>query len=157
MNTQSFSLVRNTKFIYSFYANVESQVTVIGKTLTLLKQEDMILNRGSHQRRSIKKGVLRNFGIFTWKYLWQSLFLIKLQALGVRPASLLKKRLWRKCFPVNFAKFLGTPFLQNASGWLLLAKLPDPNRRKMRLPCMNMPWHYVFSFFLLFFCLETTL
>ena len=65
MNTQSFSLVRNTKFIYSFYANVESQVTVIGKTLTLLEQEDMILNRGSHQRRSIKKGVLRNFAIFT--------------------------------------------------------------------------------------------
>ena len=51
-----------------------------------------------------------------------------------RQASLLKKRLWRKCFPVNFAKFLGTPFLQNASGWLFLAKLPDPNRRKMRLP-----------------------
>ena len=135
-------------------------------SLTLLKQEDMILNRGSHQRRSIKKGVLRNFAIFTWKYLCQSLFLIKLQALGVRPASLLKKRLWRKCFPVNFAKFLGTPSLQNASGWLFLAKLPDPNRRKIRLPCfelrwllngMNMPWYYVLSFFLLFFCLETTL
>ena len=24
----------------------------------------------------------------------------------------LKKRLWHKCFPVNFAKFLRTPFLQ---------------------------------------------
>ena len=34
-------------------------------------------------------------------------FLIKLQA---RPATLLKKRLWYKCFPVNFAKFLKTPF-----------------------------------------------
>ena len=29
-------------------------------------------------------------------------FLIKLQA---APATLLKKRLWHRCFPVNFAKF----------------------------------------------------
>ena len=28
-----------------------------------------------------------------------------------RPATLLKKRLWHRCFPVNFAKFLGTPVL----------------------------------------------
>ena len=31
---------------------------------------------------------------------------------GLRPATLLKKRLWHSCFPVNFAKFLRTPFLQ---------------------------------------------
>ena len=28
----------------------------------------------------------------------------------------LKKRIWHRCFPVNFAKFLRTPFLQNTSG-----------------------------------------
>ena len=28
----------------------------------------------------------------------------------LRPATLLKKRLWRRCFPVNFAKFLKTVF-----------------------------------------------
>ena len=27
----------------------------------------------------------------------------------LRPATLLKKRLWRRCFPVNFVKFLRTP------------------------------------------------
>ena len=43
-------------------------------------------------------------------------FLIKLQASGLRPATLLKKRLWRRCFPVNFVKFLRTSFLQNTSG-----------------------------------------
>ena len=32
----------------------------------------------------------------------------------------LKKRLWHRCFPVNFAKFLKTPFSQNTSGRLLL-------------------------------------
>ena len=35
-------------------------------------------------------------------------FLIKLKALGCR--------LWYRCFPVNFVKFLRTPFLQNISG-----------------------------------------
>ena len=29
---------------------------------------------------------------------------------GFRLANLLKKRLWHRCFPVNFAKFLRTPF-----------------------------------------------
>ena len=28
---------------------------------------------------------------------------------GLTPATLLKKRLWYRCFPVNFAKFLRTP------------------------------------------------
>ena len=32
----------------------------------------------------------------------------------------IKKRLWHKCFPVNFAKFLGAPFLYNTFGSLLL-------------------------------------
>ena len=40
--------------------------------------------------------------------------------LCVRPAILFKKRTWRKCFPVNFAKYSRTPFLQNTSGRLLL-------------------------------------
>ena len=38
---------------------------------------------------------------------------------GLRPATLLKKRLWHRRFPVNFAEFLRTPFLQNIS-WRLL-------------------------------------
>ena len=29
--------------------------------------------------------------------------------------NLFKKRLWYRCFPVNFAKFLGRPFLQKTS------------------------------------------
>ena len=38
----------------------------------------------------------------------------------VRHATLLKKRLWHRCFPVNLAKFLRTPFLTEYLGWLLL-------------------------------------
>ena len=38
--------------------------------------------KSSHERCSIKTGVLRNFTKFTGKHLCQSLFLIKLQATG---------------------------------------------------------------------------
>ena len=47
-------------------------------------------------------------------------FLIKLQAL--------KKRLWHRCFPVNFVRFLRTPFLQNTSGRLLLYMQSKSNK-----------------------------
>ena len=30
--------------------------------------------------------------------------------LGLRPATLVKKRLWHRCLPMNFAKFLRTIF-----------------------------------------------
>ena len=43
-----------------------------------------------------------------------------LKVAGLRPATLLKKRLWHKCFPVNFVKFLRIPFLQNTSGGCFL-------------------------------------
>ena len=60
-------------------------------------------------RCSVKKGVLRNFTKFTGKQLCQSLFFCKV--VGLWPGTLLKKRLWHRCFPVNFAKFTRTPFL----------------------------------------------
>ena len=37
-----------------------------------------------------------------------------------QPATLLKKKLWYRCFPVNFAKFLRTPFLTEHLRCLLL-------------------------------------
>ena len=57
-------------------------------------------------------------------------FLIKLQAL---PASLLKKRLWRRCFPLNFAKFLRTSFFREHLWWLLLFIQPFPSRAFQRV------------------------
>ena len=56
-----------------------------------------------------KKDGLENFAKCTGKYLCQSLFFNKLAEL--RPAILLKKGLWHKCFSVNFAKFLRTSIL----------------------------------------------
>ena len=65
-----------------------------------------------------KKGVLRNFAKFTGKHLCQSLSFNKVA--GLRPVTLLKKRLWHRCFPVNFVKYLRTPFFTEHLRWLLL-------------------------------------
>ena len=83
-------------------------------------------NRKSHRRCSVKKGVLRNFAKITEKHLCQSLFFNKVE--GLRSATLLKKRLWHRCFPVNFEKFLRTPFLQNTSRRLRLEEETFPNK-----------------------------
>ena len=41
------------------------------------------------------------------------------------PATLLKTKLWYRCFSVNFAKLFRGPFLQNISGQLLLNSTTD--------------------------------
>ena len=43
-----------------------------------------------------------------------------LQKQSLKPATSFKKRLWRRCFTGNFAKFLRTPFLIEHLRWLLL-------------------------------------
>ena len=63
-----------------------------------------------------KKGALTNLAKLTGKHRCQGLFFEKV--VGLSPATLLKMRLWHRCLPVNFAKFLRTPFLQNTSGLL---------------------------------------
>ena len=52
------------------------------------------------------QSILNSFTI-KWFYLWFYHFC------RLRPATLLKKRIWHRCFPVKFAKFLRTTFLQN--------------------------------------------
>ena len=56
-----------------------------------------------------KKGIFKNFTKFTRKHLCQSLFFNK--AADFRTATLLKKRLSDRCFPVNFATFSRLLFL----------------------------------------------
>ena len=63
----------------------------------------------SHPEVFCKKGVLRNFTKFTGKRPCQSHFFNKV--VGLKPATLLKKRFCHSCFPVNFVKFLRTPFI----------------------------------------------
>ena len=69
----------------------------------------------------MEKSVLKTFAKFTGKYLFQSFFFNKVA--GLRTATLLKKSLRHRCFPVNFAKFLRTPFFTEHLLWLLLKRL----------------------------------
>ena len=71
--------------------------------LSLLKGFHLSKYKSSRPEVFCRKGALRNFEKFTAKHLCQSLFFNKV-------AGLLKKRLSHRCFPVNFAKFLRTPF-----------------------------------------------
>ena len=109
-NDYSFALCTfHSKEILSAYVyiyNTEHGVELSDQISTLQKQPPEVF---------IKKGVLKNFTKFTEKYLCHGLFFNR-----VAVATLLKKRLWHRCFPVNFGKFSRSPFLQNTSGWLLL-------------------------------------
>ena len=67
--------------------------------------------RSSRLEVFCRKAVLRNFGKVTGKHLC------------LRPPTLLEKILWHMSFPVNFAKFLRTPFFTEHLRWLLLKRL----------------------------------
>ena len=104
-----------------------SDVNIVFPANTLVSRisfEEFEYFSGSRQKRSsdgrcsVKKCVLKTFAKFVRKHLCQSLFFNRVPGL----ATLLKIRLWHRCFPVNFAKFLRTPFLQNTLKRLLLAK-----------------------------------
>ena len=69
---------------------------------------NLSFHRSSQRRCSVRKGALRNFAKFTGKHLWQSPFFNEVAGLQAWPATSLKKRLWYRCFSVNFAQFLRT-------------------------------------------------
>ena len=95
--------------------------------------------RSSNRRCSVKKGVIRNFAKFTGKYLRQSLFFNKVAGGPCNLVTLLKKRLWRRCFPVNFANFLRTLFLQNT-----FCKCPVLAKWN-KFPLIINPWVWIFQ------------
>ena len=78
----------------------------------------MVKYRSSRPEVFRKKDVLRKITKFIGKHLGQSFFFNKVE--GIRPTTLLKRRLWHRCFPVNLTKFLRTPFLKEHLRWLLL-------------------------------------
>ena len=90
-------------------------------------------------------------------------FLIKLS--GLRPATLLKKRLWRRCFPINFAKLLKTLFLRTPPGDCLYFRAKLGQNSLMRkiilkecLPFLFITWILFIrsNWFLLTFFLRCT-
>ena len=83
-------------FMISSVINSKNFYFTESQCFDIIKIRKISSYRSSHQRSTVKKGVLRNFVKFTGKRLCQSL--------------------WHRCFPVNFAEFLRTPFSQNTSG-----------------------------------------
>ena len=83
--------------------------------------------RNSRPEEFYKKDALKIFAKFTVKHL--CLFFNKVTALRI--ANVLKKRLWHWFFPVNFAKFLKTPFLKKTYGgcFRILDTLEMNNKR----------------------------
>ena len=82
-----------------------------------------LATRSNRSQMFFKIGVLKSFSKFIGKSLYQSLSFDKL--VGLRPATLLKKRLWDRCFPVNFAKMFRAPFVSEHLRWLLLRNSTD--------------------------------
>ena len=74
----------------------------------------IILDRRSRSLIFHKIGVVENFAKFAGKHLCKNLFLNKIA--GFQPATTLKKRLWHRCFPMNFGKFSRTPFYRTSPG-----------------------------------------
>ena len=131
--------------------NVKQKIKLIFSLLPGSGQKGLISslklatkNRSSHRRCSVRKGVLRNFALFTGKYQCQRLFFNKVA--GLRPVTLAKKRLWHRCFSANFATFLRTPFLQNTSGRLLLQ-----NYKQYKLCWSFKCWYQIGTFWTLDF------
>ena len=110
----------------------------------------LCLNKGDHIREvtyekkcyvleaffrncSVKKVFLKNSQNSQENICVRVSFLIKLQAsdlffnkvAGLKPATLLKKRLCHRCFLMNFEKFLRMPFLKEH--WLLTLKFTITN------------------------------
>ena len=86
------------------------------KKLTTLKTsgEKSFVNNGTF--------LFSKFKIMQWKGTINKKKQLPEVLAGLRPATLLKKRLWHRRFPVNFVTFLRKPFLQNTSWQLLLNK-----------------------------------
>ena len=66
-----------------------------------------------------------------------------------RFSTLLKKRLWRRYFPVNFAKLLRIPFSQNTSGRLLTVVNRSSSKsvflKMLKIPLENTCFNSVFE------------
>ena len=72
-----------------------------------------------------EKGVLKHFAKFPGKHLCQIPFFNKVS--GLRAAFLLKKRLWRRCFPVNFAEIFKKTFFTDYFQIVASVCLPSGN------------------------------
>ena len=105
-----FFLAGDVFFNFSFSQFRKILIQSMKYFLAVFDYSKILMDRSSRSEVYYKKSVLRNFAKFKWKHLRQRLFFNKVASL---------KRLWHRCFPVKFEKFLRTPFLTEHLWWLL--------------------------------------
>ena len=104
--------------------------------------------------RKIPKNPRRS--LLIWIFIWKNY----LKVCGgtvcyLKCLYLLKKRLWHRCFPVNFVKFLRTPCIREHTWWLLLtvknySKSKSKNQSKTlrkKCPYSKLFWSAFFPHF----------
>ena len=114
--------------LVSFYGGAKDFIStwVFLRRITFFIKIEMFWHRiFSIFQKQPPEVLLKSFAEFTGKQL--KLLVSGLLVSGLRPATLLAKRISNRCFPVNFVKLLRTAFLQNTSGRLLLIFLLDHN------------------------------
>ena len=72
------------------------------KIFFCLQYLNLQFSKETTRKCSVRKDVLRNFANLTRKHLCQNLFFNKVA--GMSLTNLLKKKLWHRCFPVNFSE-----------------------------------------------------
>ena len=81
---------------------------------------DRDIYKSSYWRCLTKKVFLKILQNSQEKHLCQSLFFNKVAGLSPSACNFIEKETWHRCFPVNFPKFLRTPFFIELLWWLLL-------------------------------------
>ena len=98
--------VFNQKLLQKLRLRITSQNWVTSQSWITSQSQKLRLRitRSSRLEMFCREDVLRNFAKFTGKHLYRSIF-----------SNKLKKTLWNRCFPENFAKSLRTLYLQDTS------------------------------------------
>ena len=105
-----------SQLLLDLYVQMGSSSTLEIESEFCISMRKVILYRSSHQRSFLKKVLLKISQNSQENTCARVSFLITLLK-----RDFIKKRPWNRWFPVNFVKFLRSPFLQNKSGRLLLS------------------------------------
>ena len=123
-----FRKLQRLRFLQLFYTNFREQVKNSFEYPNIGILSNVIF-RSSRPEVFCQKGILRNLAKFTGKHCGRVSLLINLQAS-------LKGRLQHRCFPVNFAKFLRTPF-STEQLWATASEYWNHTQMKQNLPFLS--------------------
>ena len=110
--------------------NIKFRLNSFSEQITIcqISFEILMSNKSMLKQKSKYFNLIRVFLFFPFIFLskWNKREIFnkrrhkKDQEQSTQPATLLKKKLCNSCFPVNFSKFLRTPFLTEHLQWLHL-------------------------------------